>query len=301
MSAGGHAGPSAGGPAGRRARRVVVDPDGFFAVAAGFLVAAGLVAAGFAVVDRFRAVVARVAVVDAAAADADAFGAAAVRLRTAVARGLAAPAARGLAAPAVDRDAALGLRPRIAWMSAASSAISSRTSARRDVRLSRVFFVAFFRRAARQVSSERAAARAKSSHSTWRAKASAGVIAPRLTADRVLTVVAEGSAPLALPPVLLEASVISSPYRIPRSFSPMTGPAVAGKVVGHPLIRRKQNENAGPRCCRQTGGMLGPAAGSSSSAGVPSSAHRPKRSRPRHRLSARPAGWLNGRAARPTR
>jgi len=194
-----------------------------------------VVAVFLGVVDAvFLAVVARVAVdaADAAAVDVDACGLGAVaRLRAAVAGGLARRVAPDFAAVAVDRDGALDLRPRIAWMSAASSAISSRTSARREVRLSSVFFVAFFRRAARQVSSERAAARAKSSHSTWRASARAGVIAPPLAVDRVLAVVAGGLAPEAWPPVLFEASVISSPYRIPRSFSPMTRPRVTDRSL----------------------------------------------------------------------
>ena len=68
------------------------------------------------------------------------------------------PVARGLA----DRAA---WRPRIAWTSAASSAISSRTSASRDVRLSRLFLLDFSSRAARHVSSDRAAASANSSQS----------------------------------------------------------------------------------------------------------------------------------------
>jgi hypothetical protein len=77
---------------------------------------------------------------------------------------------------AVDRGAARVWRPRIPSMRARSSAISSRTSARRAVRLARLFFVAFSSRPARQVSSERAAASANSSHSMWRASAASGVI-----------------------------------------------------------------------------------------------------------------------------
>jgi hypothetical protein len=46
------------------------------------------------------------------------------------------------------------------------------------VRFSRLFFVALSRRAVRQDSSDRAAASANSSHSTWRPRAAAGVIAP---------------------------------------------------------------------------------------------------------------------------
>jgi hypothetical protein len=43
---------------------------------------------------------------------------------------------------------------------------------------------------------------------------------------------------------------------------------------------RKQNENVGPRCSSQTGGVLGPPFGSSSSADVPSPTHRPNSNRP---------------------
>jgi hypothetical protein len=76
----------------------------------------------------------------------------------------------------LDRDGAPAWRPRIPSMSAASSAISSRTSTSRKARFSRLFFVAFSSRPARHVSSERAAASANSSHSMWRASAAAGVI-----------------------------------------------------------------------------------------------------------------------------
>jgi hypothetical protein len=55
---------------------------------------------------------------------------------------------------------------RMAATSAVNSSISSRTSVSRDSRFTRFFFVAFSRRPARYVSSERAAASANSSHST---------------------------------------------------------------------------------------------------------------------------------------
>jgi hypothetical protein len=79
----------------------------------------------------------------------------------------------------LDADArpARSWRFRIAWRSADSSSISSRTSANRAARRSRLRLVAFSSRPARQVSSDRAAASANSSHSTWRVRASDGDIA----------------------------------------------------------------------------------------------------------------------------
>jgi hypothetical protein len=68
--------------------------------------------------------------------------------------------------------------PWIAASNADNSAISSRTSVSRADRFSRFFFVAFSRRDARHVSSDRAAESANSSHSTWRASAASGVIDP---------------------------------------------------------------------------------------------------------------------------
>jgi hypothetical protein len=69
----------------------------------------------------------------------------------------------------------------IAASSAVSSSISSRTSWSRAVRRSRLRLVAFSSRPDRHVSSDFAAARANSSHSTWRASAIDGVI---FVADR---------------------------------------------------------------------------------------------------------------------
>jgi hypothetical protein len=222
-------------------------------------------AAGFAAVDRWRGVVARFVVVDrlearllvdvcavaeafgvaaaagavpAAATGAEvgalAFAAEAFLLRGVVDRFLVA--ARGLADAAVERDGPRALRPRMPSISAASSAISSRTSARRDVRLSRLFFVAFSRRAARQVSSERAATRANSSHSTWRASAAAGVMAATATVAR--RVLARGAASAAedLLPDLVVPSVISSPsWLLPGPFSPKMR---RGAMVREPLATR---------------------------------------------------------------
>jgi hypothetical protein len=72
--------------------------------------------------------------------------------------------------------AALDWSDLMPWTSAASSATSADTSARRAVRLSRFLFVALSRRPRRRPSSSRAAASAYSSHSRWRASAAAGVI-----------------------------------------------------------------------------------------------------------------------------
>jgi hypothetical protein len=195
MSAGDQAGPSVAGRVARR--RVVVEPAGFAAVdrrgvdarfvvvrrVAGFVGA--FVVAAFAVVafgvaafrvDAVGVVIAGAATLAAATgalAEERGFDVEAARLR-APAAGLA-PARRRVDA-AVGRVVVPVWRPRIPPMRADSSAISSRTSASRWLRLSRLFFVAFSSRPARQVSSERAAARANSSHSMWRASAAAGVM-----------------------------------------------------------------------------------------------------------------------------
>jgi hypothetical protein len=157
----------------------------------------------------------------AAAADPDA-----ARLRGPPARGLAAaralaaprglPVARVLVARAVER---VVWRPRIPSISAASSAISSRTSARREVRLSRLFFVAFSRRPTRHVSSDRAAASANSSHSMWRASAAAGVMAAAVPVARELPVEDADPVREVLPAVLVVASVMSSPSSMPPVHS----------------------------------------------------------------------------------
>jgi hypothetical protein len=108
-------------------------------------------------------------------------------------------------------------RSRIALTRAVSSAISSRTSARREVRLSRLFFVAFSSRAARQDSSDRAAVSANSSQSIWRARAAAGV-SVALAVDRDAVAPAAGADPAALPPERV-VSFMRSPSLISPAHS----------------------------------------------------------------------------------
>jgi hypothetical protein len=166
-------------------------------------------------------------------------------------------------------------RPRIPAMRAVSSAISSRTSVSRAVRLSRLFFVAFTRRPARQASSERAAARANSSHSRWRANAAAGAIATAVVARWRVVAGADSAAGARLAPLDV-ASAMSSPLRNSLPFSSMTSRAVFAHLrwprVDWPQTERKR---PAPMLSSRPEALLGPPSGSSSSADVPSWAHRP--------------------------
>jgi len=154
---------------------------------------------------------------DVAAADPDAADARVPAVRVVRARGFAAvrglALARGLLDRAVPRDADGAWSRRIPAIRALSSAISSRTSARREVRFSRVFFVALSSRPTRHVSSDRAAAKANSSQSMWRARAAAGVIAAAAAVG--LGPVVADPVPEALLPVFALASVMSSPSCVP--------------------------------------------------------------------------------------
>jgi hypothetical protein len=171
-------------------------------------------------------------------------------------------------------------RPRIPAMRAVSSAISSRTSVSRAVRLSRLFFVAFTRRPARQASSERAAARANSSHSRWRANAAAGAIATAVVARWRVVAGADSAAGARLAPLDV-ASAMSSPLRNSLPFSSMTSRAVFAHLrwprVDWPQTERKR---PAPMLPSRPEALLGPPSGSSSSADVPSSAHRPNSNPP---------------------
>ena len=232
-STGAQPGPLLADPGARRRRGVPADVAGFLGVevavverlrvVAGFLGVFADVDRGVADLDRVAdagaddvppAAVAGAATVDGAGAvaaadavDARRRGALVARLRGVVERFRGA-LARVFAGLPVWRS-------RIALTSAVSSAISSRTSASRDVRLSRLFFVAFPSLAARHVSSERAAASANSSQSMWRARAAAGVI-DGLALERGVAAAVAALVAAALPPVVVLASVMSSPSSVSR-------------------------------------------------------------------------------------
>src|SRR5207245_4892340 len=146
--------------------------------------------------------------------------------------------------------------------SAASSAISSRTSVIRACRFARFLVDAFSRRAARQVSSDRAAASANSSHSRCRVRAAVGVIAlpgPRrsLAAGLLAGVPAVPGRDLVLArPASALGSVIHLSSGIPSPYSPLHLTAAYQKRGDGPPRAPARAMSGGRHRRRPVGGLL---------------------------------------------